>query len=55
MILKTGGGKSILAIIPAIMDIKRVVVVVLLLKLLMTDWERKLKAMGIHEWHDPTI
>ncbi|KAG2060949.1 P-loop containing nucleoside triphosphate hydrolase protein [Suillus hirtellus] len=45
--LRTGGGKSMLAIIPAIMDANKAVVVVLPLKSLMTDWERKLKAMCI--------
>jgi superfamily II DNA helicase RecQ len=45
--LKTGGGKSMLAILPAIMEIDKAVVVVLPLKSLMTDWERKLKAMGV--------
>ncbi|KAG2088572.1 uncharacterized protein F5147DRAFT_525879, partial [Suillus discolor] len=45
--LRTGGGKSMLAIIPAIMDANKAVVVVLPLKSLMTDWERKLKAMRV--------
>ncbi|KAG1742875.1 hypothetical protein EDB19DRAFT_1827580 [Suillus lakei] len=54
--LKTGGGKSMLAIISAIMDIKKVVVVVLPLKSLMTDWERKLMAMGIgFQVYIPTV
>ncbi|KAG2743923.1 P-loop containing nucleoside triphosphate hydrolase protein [Suillus brevipes Sb2] len=56
MMLKTGGGKSMLAIIPAIMDTKRAVVVVLPLKSLMTDWERKLKAMGARfQIYNPTV
>lgn len=45
--LKTGGGKSMLAILAAMMEVDKAVVVVLPLKSLMTDWERKLKAMGV--------
>ncbi|KIK32520.1 hypothetical protein CY34DRAFT_101339, partial [Suillus luteus UH-Slu-Lm8-n1] len=41
VMLKTRGDKSMLAVISVIMDIKRAVVVVLPLKLLMTDWKRK--------------
>lgn len=40
--LKTGGGKSMLAILPAVIEMDKAVVVVLPLKSLMTDWERKL-------------
>ncbi|KAG2063370.1 hypothetical protein BDR04DRAFT_1123305 [Suillus decipiens] len=54
--LKTGGGKSMLAIIPAIMDVKKAVVVVLPLKSLMTDWERKLKVMGVRfQVYSPSV
>ncbi|KAG2030468.1 hypothetical protein BDR03DRAFT_987079 [Suillus americanus] len=54
--LKTGGGKSMLAIIPAIMDTKNAVVVALPLKSLMTDWERKLKSMGVRfQVYSPTV
>ena len=45
--LKTGGGKSMLAILPALIETDKAVVVVLPLKSLMTDWERKLRAMGV--------
>lgn len=45
--LKTGGGKSMLAIIPAILRPCEGVVVVLPLKSLVTDWSRKLKAMQV--------
>ncbi|KAG2126628.1 uncharacterized protein EDB93DRAFT_1096999 [Suillus bovinus] len=53
--LRTGGGKSMLAILPAIMEIDKAVVVVLPLKSLMTDWERKLTAMRIpYQVYDQT-
>jgi len=45
--LKTGGGKSMLPIIASIMEPNTAVVVVLPLRSLMTDWERKLKAMKV--------
>ncbi|KAG2088559.1 uncharacterized protein F5147DRAFT_658677 [Suillus discolor] len=45
--LRTGGGKYMLAIIPAIMDANKAVIVVLPLKSSTTDWERKLKAMSV--------
>ncbi|KAG1787230.1 P-loop containing nucleoside triphosphate hydrolase protein [Suillus plorans] len=55
-ILRTWGGKSMLAIIPAIMDANKAVVVVLPLKSLMTDWERKLKAMRVpFQVYDPSV
>jgi superfamily II DNA helicase RecQ len=53
--LKTGGGKSMLPIIAAIMEPKEAVVVVLPLRSLMSDWERKLKGMGVpFQVYDPT-
>ncbi|KAG1765747.1 P-loop containing nucleoside triphosphate hydrolase protein, partial [Suillus placidus] len=53
--LKTGGGKSMLAIIPAIMDKYSAVVVFLPLKSLMTDWKRKLDAMKVNfQVYDPS-
>jgi len=45
--LKTGGGKSMLAIIPAVMMKKEGIILTLPLKSLMTDWERKLTEMKI--------
>ena len=45
--LKTGGGKSMLAIIPALMSTNTGTVVVLPLKSLVTDWRRKLDSMEI--------
>lgn len=54
--LKTGGGKSMLAIIPAIVSPNIGIVVVLPLKSLMTDWQRKLDAMEIpYQTFDPSI
>jgi superfamily II DNA helicase RecQ len=51
--LKTGGGKSMLAILPALVEKDEAVVVVLPLKSLMTDWERKLTAMNVpHQVYD---
>lgn len=37
-----------LVILPAFMEIDRMVMVVLSLKSLMTDWEIKLMTMGVH-------
>ncbi|KIK25617.1 hypothetical protein PISMIDRAFT_22752 [Pisolithus microcarpus 441] len=45
--LKTGGGKSMLAIIPAILKPAEAIVVILPLKSSMTDWRQKLDDMGI--------
>jgi superfamily II DNA helicase RecQ len=52
--LKTGGGKSMLPIIAAIMEPEKAVVVILPLRSLMTDWERKLRGMGVpFQVYDP--
>lgn len=42
-LLKTGGGKSMLAIIPALLRPREGIVVILPLKSLVVDWHRKLK------------
>lgn len=53
--LKTGGGKSMIPILASIMEPEGAVVVVLPLRSLMTDWERKLKAMKVvFQVYDPT-
>lgn len=54
--LKTGGGKSMLAIIAAMMEPKSAIIVVLPLRSLMADWKRKLEEMKIrHQVYDPRI
>lgn len=54
--LKTGGGKSMLAIVPAIISTNFGIVIVLPLKSLMTDWKRKLDAMDIlHQEYNPSV
>ncbi|KAH7881980.1 P-loop containing nucleoside triphosphate hydrolase protein, partial [Phlebopus sp. FC_14] len=54
--LKTGGGKSMLPIIAAMLEPQHAVVVVLPLKSLMTDWRRKLTGMGIsHQVYNPSV
>ena len=45
--LKTSGGKSMLATIPTLMSTNTGTVVVLPLKSLVTDWRRKLDSMEI--------
>ncbi|KAG2067520.1 hypothetical protein BDR04DRAFT_1120426 [Suillus decipiens] len=55
--LKIGGGKSMLAILPALVEPEKAVVVVLPLKSLMTDWKRKLEVMKVpfqvYDQHHP--
>ncbi|KAI5980627.1 P-loop containing nucleoside triphosphate hydrolase protein, partial [Pisolithus albus] len=46
-LLKTGGGKSMLAIIPALLNPLEGIVVTLPLKSLMDDWKRRLTDLGI--------
>ncbi|KAG2047860.1 P-loop containing nucleoside triphosphate hydrolase protein, partial [Suillus hirtellus] len=46
-ILRTGGGKSVLAIIPSIVEKNSVTVLVVPLNSLMIDFERRLKEMGV--------
>ena len=54
--LKTGGGKSMLPIIAAIVEPDRAVVVILPLRSLMTDWERKLTKMRVpFQVYDPKV
>ena len=54
-LLKTGGGKCMLAIVPAMLFRHEAVVVVLPLWSLIMDWHQKLTAMDIaHEIFDPS-
>lgn len=54
--LKTGGGKSMLAIIPAILSPNTGTILVLPLKSLMTDWKQKLQGMNIpYQEYNPSI
>ena len=54
-LLKTGGGKSMLAIVPAMLFPHEAVVVVLPLRSLIMDWHHKLTAMDIaHQIFDPS-
>lgn len=46
-IMRTGSGKTMLAIIPALLEENKITVVILPLKSLMTDYTRRLSAMGI--------
>lgn len=55
VMLKTGGGKSMIPIVASMMEHEEAVVVVLPLRSLMTDWERKLIAMKVpFQVYDPT-
>ncbi|KAG2134990.1 hypothetical protein BD769DRAFT_1352930 [Suillus cothurnatus] len=55
-ILRTGGGKSMLAIIPSILEQNSATVLILPLNSLMIDFEQRLKRMGVpFQIYDPRI
>ncbi|KAG2365348.1 hypothetical protein BDR07DRAFT_1277326, partial [Suillus spraguei] len=55
-ILRTGGGKSMLAIIPSIVETQFATVLVLPLNSLMIDFEHRLKRMGVpFQIYDPSV